>query len=101
MALNLELGFYIPGFHSPVELAIYVGLKGVLGLGTIGLKLEYNLNQNQLAIELYYQFEAFSLYFYIQIVFTYYLLLFKIIILINFFNYFFKYFFNLVNKRIN
>jgi hypothetical protein len=66
VSLNLELGLYIPGINSPVELAIVVGLKGVLGSGTIGLKLEYNLNQNQLAFELYYQLEAFSFYFYIQ-----------------------------------
>ena len=70
VSLNLELGFYIPGYYSPVELAIAVGLKGVLGSGTIGLKLEYNLNQNQLEIELYYQFEAFALYFYIQYRYT-------------------------------
>ena len=66
VSLNLELGLYIPGIDSPAEIAIVVGIKGVLGSGTIGLKLEYNLNQNQLVIELYYQFEAFSLYFYIQ-----------------------------------
>jgi hypothetical protein len=66
VSLNLELGLYIPGIDSPAEIAIVVGIKGVLGSGKIGLKLEYNLNQNQLVIELYYQFEAFSLYFYIQ-----------------------------------
>ena len=70
VSLNLELGFYIPGTYSPVELAITVGLKGVLGSGQVGLKLEYNLNQNQLTINLDYQLETYSLYFYIQFRFT-------------------------------
>ena len=70
ISLNLELGFYIPGTYSPVELAICVGLKGVLGSGNIGLKLDYNLNQNQLTMYLQYQLETFALYFYIQFRFT-------------------------------
>ena len=70
ISMNLELGFYIPGTYSPVELAICVGLKGVLGSGNIGLKLDYNLNQNQLTMYLQYQLETFALYFYIQFRFT-------------------------------
>ena len=70
MSLSLELGFYIPGTSSPVELAICVGLKGVLGSGKIGLYLEYNLNQNQLIICLDSLKESFTLYFYIQYRFT-------------------------------
>jgi len=70
VSLSLELGFYIPGTNSPVELAICVGLKGVLGSGKIGLKLEYNLNQNQLTMHLNTQLEALALYFYIQFRFT-------------------------------
>ena len=66
----MEVGLYLPGIHSPVELAISVGLKGVLGSGKIGLKLDYNLNQNQLVFHLDYQIEAFALYFYIQFRFT-------------------------------
>ena len=70
VSLSLELGFYIPGTSSPVELAICVGLKGVLGSGKIGLYLEYNLNQNQLIICLDSLKESFTLYFYIQYRFT-------------------------------
>ena len=70
VSLNLEIGYYIPAKNSPVELAVCMGLKGVLGSGTIGLNLNYNLNQNHLEIDLYYKFEAFTLYFYIQFRFT-------------------------------
>jgi len=70
VSLSLELGFYIPGTASPVELAICVGLKGVLGAGKIGLYLEYNLNQNQLIIQLDNLYESYTLYFYIQYRFT-------------------------------
>jgi len=70
VSLSMELGFYIPGINSPVELAISVGLKGVLGAGKIGLKLDYNLNQNLLIFHLEYQLEALSLYFYVQYRFT-------------------------------
>ena len=70
VSMDFELGFYIPGTYSPVELSITVGLKGVLGNGKIGLKFEYNLNQNQLEYFLDYQLEAFTLYFYIQYKFT-------------------------------
>ena len=70
VSLNMELGFYIPAKNFPVELAIKFGLKGVLGSGTIGLKLGYNLNQNLLEIGLYNKFEVFTLYFYIQFRFT-------------------------------
>ena len=70
VSLSIELGLYLPGINSPVELFISVGLKGVLGAGMIGLKLEYNLNQNQLVFLLEYKLEALSLYFYIQFKFT-------------------------------
>ena len=70
VSLNMELGFYIPAKNFPVELAIKFGLKGVLGSGTIGLKLGYNLNQNHLEIGLNNKFEVFTLYFYIQFKFT-------------------------------
>jgi hypothetical protein len=70
VSLNMELGFYIPAKNFPVELSIKFGLKGVLGSGTIGLKLGYNLNQNHLEIGLYNKFEVFTLYFYIQFRFT-------------------------------
>ena len=70
VSLSMELGIYLPGINFPVELFVSVGLKGVLGAGKIGLKLEYNLNQNQLMFHLEYQLEALSLYFYIQFKFT-------------------------------
>jgi hypothetical protein len=70
VSLSLELGFYIPGTSSVVELAICVGLKGVLGSGQMGLYLKYNLNQNQLTMRLDYQLETYALYFYIQFRFT-------------------------------
>ena len=70
VSLNMEIGFYVPGTDSLVELSISVGLKGVLGSGKIGLYLEYNLNQNQLIICLDSLKESFTLYFYIQYRFT-------------------------------
>ena len=89
VSMNMELGLYIPGGHSPVELSISVGLKGVLGSGTIGLKIEYNLNQNQLTMNLNNILEAFALYFYIQYRFT---------INLKFYTYSFEFY--IVNQRL-
>ena len=89
VSLNMELGFYIPGANSLVELSISVGLKGVLGAGKVGLKLEYNLNHNHLAISLDYRFESLTLYFYI---------VFRITINLIEKQYIFE--FNIVNQRL-
>jgi hypothetical protein len=89
VSLSMELGLYLPGIYSPVELFVSVGLKGVLGAGKIGLKLEYNLNQNQLMFHLEYQLEALSLYFYIQFKFT-----------INILKHHFNFQFYLINQRL-
>ena len=89
VSLNLEIGFYVPGANSLVEISISVGLKGVLGAGKVGLKLEYNLNQNHLAINLDYKFEALTLYFYI---------VFRITINLIYDKYVFEFY--IVNQRI-
>lgn len=65
IAASLELGLYYPAFSSKSIISFSIGLKGILGSGTIGMKLSISLKDIAIKIEFYYEFKAFQLYAYI------------------------------------
>ena len=65
VSIALQVGFYYPGVTSTLEISISVGINGVLGSGKIGIKLDLYLNKGELKTDLYFEFNAFELSFYI------------------------------------
>ena len=66
VSIALHVGFYYPGVSSTLEISIIVGINGVLGSGKIGIKLDLYLNKGELKTDLYFEFNAFELSFYIM-----------------------------------
>ena len=93
VSVSLEVGCYIPpipSFPLGLEVSLSVGIKGILGSGTIGLKLSIFINKPIYEIELYYKFKACIFSFYI---------LFKIKINYGILNFSFKFY--IWNKILN
>ena len=93
VSVSLEVGCYIPpipSFPLGLEVSLSVGIKGILGSGTIGAKLSIFINKPIYEIELYYEFKACIFSFYV---------LFKVKITIVIINFSFKFY--LLNKILN
>ena len=69
ISVSLEIGAYVPSLYSPIQISLSLGLKGVLGAGKAGIKLSLYIGENKYAYKLYFEFEAFTLIFYILIKF--------------------------------
>ena len=65
VSVSLEVGCYFPSVSSNFEISLSLGLRGTLGSGKVGLKLSIFINNPKLVINLYFQYNAFSLSFYI------------------------------------
>ena len=65
--LSLEIGCYIPPFPLGVETSMTLGIKGVLGSGSVGMKLSIFINKPKYDIER--KFEFYSLKFTVYILF--------------------------------
>ena len=60
-----EIGVYIPPISSPMQISLSVGIKGILGSGTVGMKLSLFVNESKIQIELFEEFKKCNYYFYI------------------------------------
>ena len=65
VSISLELGLYFPPFSPGFLISFSIGLNGILGSGTIGMKLSISLGKKSNKLEIYYEFKAFQLYAYI------------------------------------
>ena len=95
ISVSLEIGLYFPPIPTEgVEMSFTIGMKGILGAGRIGVKLEAyskdvtgNETKNSIKIYSYYEYKAIQFYAFI---------LFKIEIQMGFFSFSFKFY--LFNK---
>ena len=65
VSVYLEVGAYVPSVYSPIQTSLSLGLKGVLGSGKAGIKLDLFFNKSRYATTLYAEFNALMLSFYI------------------------------------
>ena len=50
VSINMEIGIYIPQFPTSIEISLAVGLKGILGSGLVGMKIELFLSNRKLKL---------------------------------------------------
>ena len=68
IGVAVDFGIYFPSLNSPVRLSFNIGLMGVLGSGKVGVKLSLSLySRRKFSIDLYFEFKAFELSFYIML----------------------------------
>ena len=68
-SLAIEGGLYIPetsGPKVPVQIALVVGLEGIIAHGRAGVKYELSLNDGKVTLDAYFIFNALVFEFYIQ-----------------------------------
>ena len=65
VSVNLEMGAYFPQFPTVVEMSLLVGLKGILGSGTVGMKIELFLSYPTIKVNLSMEFKALEFTFFI------------------------------------
>ena len=65
--MQIEGGLYIPASKSPVQIAMVVGLDGIIGHGRAGIKLEISLKDLNTDCDVYFIFNALVFQFYFQI----------------------------------
>lgn len=65
--MQLEGGLYLPASKSPMQIAMVVGLDGIIGHGRAGIKLEISLKDLQTECDVYFIFNALVFQFYFQI----------------------------------
>ena len=70
VGVTLDFGVYYPSLKSPVRLSLNVGLVGILGSGKAGVKLSFYY-KSKFKIDLYYEFKAFELSFYVMFTLTF------------------------------
>ena len=67
VSLSFEAGIYIPPQGNVgMEISISTGLKGILGSGRAGIKLYLRLRKMQIRTDIYWEFNAMTLYFYVK-----------------------------------
>ena len=89
VSVSVEVGFYYPVASKTVEISLTMGLKGILGSGSVGLKFSLCINKAEFETEVYYKYKAFTLSFYIM---------FRIQIKMKFMKFSFSFY--LINKRL-
>ena len=67
VSLQLEGGLYIPAAKSKFQVALAVGLDGIIGHGRAGIKLEMNLKDGETDVDAYFIFNALVFQFYFQL----------------------------------
>ena len=65
VGITLDFGIYFPSLSSPIRLSFNVGLTGILGSGKIGIKLSLFF-KDKFIVDLYAEFKAFELSFYVM-----------------------------------
>jgi hypothetical protein len=75
VSLSLEVGVYIPPFPSTVEISVSAGLKGTLGAGKAGIKLYFIFPEGTFIVDLFYNFDALVLSFYVKFKISIYLVM--------------------------
>ena len=70
VGVTVDVGVYTPSLNSPVRLSFNVGLIGILGSGKVGFKL-YLYFKDRYKIDLYYEFKAFELSWYVMMQLTF------------------------------
>ena len=65
--LQLEGGLYFPSGKSAIQIAMVLGLDGIIGHGRAGIKLEIYLTKRQTDCDLYFILNALVFQFYFQI----------------------------------
>ena len=64
---QLEAGLYFPSAKSPIQIALVIGLEGVICHGRAGIKLEITLNDGETMVDCYFILNALVFEFYFQI----------------------------------
>ena len=70
VGVTVDVGVYTPSLNSPVRLSFNVGLIGILGSCKVGFKL-YLYFKDRYKIDLYYEFKAFELSWYVMMQLTF------------------------------
>ena len=90
VGINFEVGIYIPPEGGELlEISLRVGIKGILGSGKAGMKVYLRFRKMQIITDLYWEFNAFTINFYVK---------FGIKINIKLFSYYSEFF--LLNKQL-
>ena len=67
VGVTLDFGIYFPSIHSPIRLSFNIGLVGLLGSGKAGFKFSLFYNDDEkYSIDLYTEFKAIELSFYVM-----------------------------------
>ena len=61
----MEIGVYIPQFPTAIEKSISVGIKGLLGSGLVGMKIQLFLFKPTIKVNLYMELKTLDFTFYI------------------------------------
>ena len=70
VGVTLDFGVYFPSLTSPIRLSFNVGLMGILGSGKVGVELTLYF-KDKFGIDLYFEFKAFELSFYVMFTLTF------------------------------
>ena len=68
--MQIEAGLYFPPSKSPVQIAMVLGLDGIIGHGRAGIKLEISLRNGETDCDAYFIINALVFQFYFQIKIT-------------------------------
>ena len=66
IGVGAEVGFYIPGKSSSVQISIAAGLNGILASGKVGFRLSLFIIEEKYETDFYYAYNAFSFEFYVR-----------------------------------
>ena len=80
VGVTVDFGVYVPSINNPIRLSLNIGLIGILGSGRSGVKLSLYY-KDKFGIDLYYEFKAFELSFYVMFTLTFQI---KALVEINF-----------------
>ena len=81
LSIDFTFGIYIPSQYSPVSLSINFGIKGILGSGKIGMRLNlyFSREKKKMYSQIFYhKIEEYKFNYYVYFIFQINLFLFKI-----------------------
>jgi hypothetical protein len=70
VGVTIDFGVFFPSLKSPIRLSFNIGLVGILGSGKVGAKLSLYFKE-KFSIDLYFEFKAFELSFYVMFTLTF------------------------------